>query len=60
MCLKNRMTDEEGQRLLDLLHLLKNDTGLLETVRPLFAERSAPPHSWPLCNVHVREVTWHL
>ena len=33
MCLKNRMTDAEGQRLLDLLHLLKNDNGLLDTVR---------------------------
>jgi hypothetical protein len=33
MCLKNRMTDTEGQRLLDLLHLLKGDTGLLDTVR---------------------------
>ena len=32
MCLKNRMTETEGQRLLDLLHLLKNDTGLLDTV----------------------------
>ena len=32
MCLKNRMTDGEGQQLLDLLHMLKNEPALLETV----------------------------
>jgi len=33
MCLKNRMTEAEGKQLLDLLHLLKNEPALLDTVR---------------------------
>ena len=32
MFLKSRMTEAEGQQLLDLLHLLKNEPALLDTV----------------------------